>query len=189
MIIGLGFKARAGKDTVGAYLVHKYGFVQESFAYPLKEYIGKKIFGFNEKQLYGSLKEVVDPVWGKTPRQILQLAGTDALRNKVHNDVWVISMKRKVREHMNMGNQFVVITDVRFKNEAQMIKDMGGVVIRVHRDFPDQISNTKHSSELELENYDGWNHIINNNGTLDELFAQVDEIIVKNHYHTRLTPR
>ncbi len=118
----------------------------------------------------------MDPVWGMTPRQMLQKIGTDALRNVVHSDIWTIPMKRKIKEHINTGNRLVVITDVRFPNEAQMIKDMGGTVIRVHRDFPDEISNAKHSSELEMENYKNWDYVINNNGTLEELYKKTDEI-------------
>lgn len=178
MIIGLGFKARAGKDTVAAHLVNNYSFVQESFAYPLKEYIGRQICGFNDKQLYGAWKETPDPEWGMTPRQMLQLIGTDALRKVVHDDFWIIPMKRKLKEHIRK-EQHVVISDVRFVNEINMIRSLGGVVVKVDRENPDKISNEKHSSELELENYDAWDFVINNNGTLEELYQNTDAIYTK----------
>jgi len=176
MIIGLGFKARAGKDTVAAHLVNNYSFVQESFAYPLKEYIGRQICGFNDKQLYGAWKETPDPEWGMTPRLMLQLVGTDALRKVVHDDFWVIPMKRKLKEHIRNGRH-VVISDVRFTNEINMIRTLGGHLVKVDRENPDKISNEKHSSELELETYDAWDFIIENNGTLEELYSKVDDII------------
>lgn len=176
MIIGLGFKARVGKDTVGAHLISKHSFVQESFAYPLKEYIGRQILGFNDKQLYGDWKEVMDPDWGKTPRQMLQLIGTDALREVVHNDIWIIPMKRKLKEHMR-NNKSVVITDMRFPNEAKLIKNLGGKLVKIHREDPDKITGEKHSSEVGLEEFNDWDLVLENNGSLEELFAKVDDMM------------
>jgi len=179
MIIGLGYQARAGKDTVAAHLVNKYNFVQESFAFPLKEYIGRQICGFNEKQLYGAWKETLDPEWGKTPRQMLQLIGTDALRKVVHDDFWVIPMKRKLKEHIR-NERHVVISDVRFLNEIKLIKSLDGKVIKIDRYNPDKISGfEKHSSETELDYYDGWDDVIENNDTLEELYMKVDETLDK----------
>jgi hypothetical protein len=176
MIIGLGFRARSGKDTVATHLVNNYNYIQESFAYPLKEYIGRKILGFNDKQLFGGWKEIIDPEWGRTPRQMLQLIGTDALRNVVHKDFFVIPMKRKLKEHMMNGWQ-IVISDCRMLNEAKMIKDMGGLLIRIDRNNADKISNAQHSSEIELIDYDKWDYIIENNGTLEELYVNVDKVM------------
>lgn len=177
MIIGLGFKARAGKDTVASHLVNNYSFVQESFAYPLKEYIGRQICGFNDKQLYGDWKETIDPEWEMTPRKMLQLVGTDALRKVVHDDFWIIPMKRKLKEHLRNGRH-VVISDVRFLNEINMIKNLNGLVIRIDRENPDKINGIeKHSSEFQLENYDAWNFTLDNNGTLEELYKKVDEVL------------
>lgn len=174
MIIGLGFKARTGKDTIASHLVNNYLFTQESFAYPLKECIGKQICGFNEKQLYGAWKEVIDPEWGMTPRHMLQLIGTDALRKVVHDDFWVIPMKRKLKEHLR-NNRSVVISDVRFSNEINLIKDLGGIVVRVDRANPDKIAGIdKHRSEVELESYKEWNYIIDNNATLEDLYDNVN---------------
>jgi hypothetical protein len=61
-VVGItGFK-RHGKDTTGDYLCEKYGFTKLAFADPLKE-ICKILFSFNEDQLYGGSKEVVDSFW------------------------------------------------------------------------------------------------------------------------------
>ncbi len=174
MIIGLGFKARAGKDTVASHLVNNYSFIQESFAFPLKEYIGRQICGFNDKQLYGAWKETIDPEWGRTPRQMLQLIGTDALRKVVHDDFWIIPMKRKIKEHLR-NERNVVISDVRFLNEIKLIQDFGGFVVRIDRDNPDKIAGfDKHASEVELETFTNWNYRLDNNNTLDELYGNVD---------------
>lgn len=178
MIIGVGFKARSGKDTIGEYLVKKYSFVQESFAYPLKEYIGRQICGFTDKQLYGDLKEVVDPIWGLAPRKMLQTIGTDALREVVNDNFWIIPMRRKIAEHQR-NNRAVVVTDVRFPNEADFLKSMGAHLIRLDRDNLDFMSNREHSSEISLEEYSGWDDVVTNNSSLEELYLQVDKLLNK----------
>src|SRR3990167_3895332 len=63
IIIGIGAQARVGKDTIADYLVKEYGFRKTSMASSLKEGIGRGVFGFNDEQLYGNLKEVVDKFW------------------------------------------------------------------------------------------------------------------------------
>ena len=183
MIIGLGFKARVGKDTVAAHLVNNYSFVQESFAYPLKEYIGRQICGFNDKQLYGAWKETIDPEWEMTPRQMLQLVGTDALRKIVHDDFWVIPMRRKLKEHIR-NERHIVISDVRFFNEIKMVKSLNGLIVKIDRANPDKISGVdKHSSEFQLENYNDWDLTLNNNGTLEELYHRVDEMMKQSRFY------
>ena len=63
-VVGLGYIAQAGKDTIADYLVNEYGFRKTSFATALKE-AARAIFGFTEDQLYGpkEVKEAVDPFW------------------------------------------------------------------------------------------------------------------------------
>lgn len=176
MIIGVGYKARSGKDTIASYLVNNYGFVQESFAEPLKEKIGRDICGFSSKQLYGELKEVVDPRYNMTPRQMLQKIGTDAMRDVVHIDFWVIPMRRKLEEHIRNGRS-VVVSDCRQLNEAQMIKNLGGMLWRVDREKADQISSPKHKSETELIEYTDWDYLIDNNGGIEQLYEGVETIM------------
>ena len=189
MIIGLGYQARAGKDTVAAHLVNNYSFIQESFAYPLKEHIGRQICGFNDKQLYGAWKETIDPEWGMTPRQMLQLIGTDALRKVVHDSFWVIPMKRKLKEHIR-NERHVVISDVRFMNEINLIKEIGGKVVKVVRHNPDKISGfEKHSSETELENFSDWDYVLENNGTLEELYMKADIMMKQPIYLAHILKR
>lgn len=175
MIICLCYKARCGKDTTANYLVNNFDFIQESFAYPLKEYIGRQICGFTDKELFGEWKERVNPEWGKTPRQMLQLIGTDALRDVVHKDFWVIPMRRKLKKHkLNKSN--VVISDGRFLSELKMVKDMGGVIVNIKRDERNKISSEKHKSELELENYTDWDYEIDNNGTIENLYKETEKM-------------
>jgi hypothetical protein len=176
MIIGVGHLARSGKDTIATHLVNNYAFIQESFAYPLKEHIGRQICGLTDKQLYGNLKEVIDQRYGMTPRELLQKIGTDAMRDIVHPDFWVIPARKKLIEHISKG-QNVIWSDVRMINEAEMVKEFDGKLIRIDRKNAEVISSPKHKSELELVGYNGWDAVVDNNGSIEELFLRVDELM------------
>lgn len=138
MIIGLVGFIGSGKGTVGDILRDECGYIQDSFARPLKDAVAA-IFGWDRQMLEGATKESrewrerPDAFWsGKfgyefTPRLALQLMGTEAGRNVFHQDLWVASLL-----HRNIGKD-VVITDVRFKNEIATVKKNGGKIVRVRR--------------------------------------------------------
>jgi hypothetical protein len=86
-----------------------------------------------------------------TVREFLQKLGTDALRNGLHDNVWVNALMAdyKLDEDGDLPNW--VITDTRFPNEAKAIKDKGGIVIRIDRPFIKPIND--HPSETGLDNW------------------------------------
>lgn len=166
-IIGLYSPApQSGKTTTGTYLSDK-GYVRVPFAEPLKlmltpllEELGYSDFDV-ERILYYDKHERVEPL-GVTSRHLQQTLGTEWGRTCVSPDVWLRVWKRRVR-HYNR----VVVDDVRFVNEAELIRELGGEVWHVER--PGQLRGTDHSSEGSL---DGWPHFsryITNNGTLQDL--------------------
>lgn len=173
MIIGFGYSARAGKDTAADYLVNTYSFLKDSFAYSLKEGIGKGVFGFTDEQLELT-KEIPDDFWGMSPRQALQLAGTEGGRNVFGQDLWIKTLQRRVTQHPTRN---YAISDVRFKNEADAVKAMGGIVLKVNRTGSGTTS--KHVSETELDSYDKWDGELDNNGDFNHLYAQLDKIVSK----------
>ncbi len=167
MLIGIGYRKGAGKDTVGAMLVKHYGFDRLAFADPLKE-AARTIFGFSQEQLHGTVaqKETRDPFWGFSPRHALQQLGTEVARN-IHPQVWVKAVERQVRA--NPSKHFV-ITDMRFKNELTAVHNMGGRSLRITR--PGLPGGDLHASELELEGA-AFDHTIVNDDTLEMLEANV----------------
>ena len=173
VLIGIGHKKRRGKDTAANRLVDAHKFERVSWADSLKE-SGRIIFGFNDRQLYGDLKEVVDPYWGFSPREALQRLGTDACRNHVDKEIWIKSAWLRVQKVWEQNpNTGVVIPDVRFKNEADFIKEHGGVLWKVDRDIPED-ENSQHPSEIDLDDYDQWDLVIDNNASLRKLYGNVD---------------
>ena len=143
VLIGLiGFK-NSGKDTVADYLVRQHGFRKYAFADPVKE-ICKIMFRLDLEQLHDPVrKEQLDERWGMTPRTMMQKVGTDMIRNMWGEDFWVRNMNARVPSH---GSDRVVVSDVRFRNEADWIQQKGGILVRVV-DGTQQCDN--HPSETE----------------------------------------
>ena len=118
MIVGLIGKKGHGKDTFADYLVEHYGFVKLSFAEPLKK-VCKELFLLTDEQLYDPMeKEKVDERWGKSPRQLMQIIGTDILRKYYDEKIWVNLLLKKM-EHYKKKN--IVICDIRHPNELDLV--------------------------------------------------------------------
>ena len=172
IILGTGYRARTGKDTVGDYLEDRFGWYRTCFAASLKE-ATKAIYGWGDVHVYGEAKETLDPFWEITPREALQKLGTE-IRKTMRPDIWVKSVQRRIEIEPEAN---WIITDVRFPNEVEVIKKLGGFVIRIDRTYPDQISTQGHESEHALDNFKAWDDIIDNNSSFEDLFISVDKTI------------
>ena len=71
---------------------------------------------------------------------------------------------------------FWVITDTRFPNEVQGVKERGGINIRIIRPETDHLAGD-HLSETALDHYTDWDHIIVNDGGLEDLKERILEIV------------
>lgn len=174
ILVGITGRAGSGKDTIGDYLKANYNFRSVSFAAPLKEGV-KAMFGLDNTHLDHPLKEQMLEDIGKSPRQLMQLLGTEYGRNLVHQDLWLLLANKKVEAYASLGFN-VCITDVRFENEAEFVRKQGGTILHVERG----VSGTKfsHPSEAGVEMAQG-EFKIENNGTMDELYKSVD-VFMKN---------
>ena len=171
-ILGIGYTARVGKDTIADYLVKNYGFVKISFADSLKRAC-KEIFNLSDEQVYGNLKETIDPFWQKTPRYILQKVGTDCLRNGFDQNIWIKSLRSK----LVFGNKYV-IPDVRFINEANAVVSWGGKLVKVLRDNAGATGGiASHASEIELNSFDKWDYMVYNDSTFEDLYRKIDNLV------------
>lgn len=183
MIIGITGKIGSGKSTVSNYMADAYGFKEYSFASPLKQ-IGE-IFGFTHTELYGTQEQKLEKneVWGVSARDFLQKVGTELFRDKlqevlphikVKRGLWSDMFRKKYETHPGL----YVISDVRFLDEYQTIKDLGGVVIRVNRNETVNKGGEehKHRSETVMDCITP-DFIILNNGSLHDLKIQIDSIV------------
>lgn len=167
-VIGFAGKARSGKDTAGQYLVKEYQFRHYYFAKPLKEGCNK-MFNLTEEQIKNKEK-IVEP-WGRSPRELYQLLGTDIART-IDKRVWIKNAEMFVRKCNGLS---VVITDVRFSNESEWIRSKGGVVIFLESKTRGISNHTAHSSENGLSGSD-VDVIIENDGTINQLYEKLEEL-------------
>jgi len=169
-VIGITGPAGSGKDTAADFLLERlpFGYRKVSFAGPLKEMVATGL-GLSHDQLYGDEKDIVDDVYGITPRRIMQTLGTEWGRNLIHPDVWV-----KVMESLysRPGYGELVIPDVRFENEADFVREHGVLIHIVGRfDNGDSVVED-HVSESGI-NIDTRDLIIRN----DDVIASFHEYI------------
>jgi len=175
MLIGLCGPAGAGKNTLANFLTDSNGgpFAQVAFADPLYECVSA-ITGLSVSRLKDrDVKEAVIPWLGKSPRQLLQTLGTEWGRGTVHPEIWIRIAMERAAHHLTFNG--VVITDVRFDNEAQAIVDAGGEVWRVARPgwrcLADE--SAAHSSEAGVSDH-LITRTIDNSGSLDDLKLQLN---------------
>ena len=132
-----------------------------------------------------------------TPRLLLQIIGTECGREIIHPDVWVNSTMEGYVPYSARGSEYEceeskwLITDLRFPNELNSVKNRGGITIRVNRhaynrnfnsdkepiEFKEQVQEDTHPSETALDEAT-FDYTIENDGTLDDLVTKVTEIYV-----------
>jgi hypothetical protein len=110
-----------------------------------------------------------------TVRRILQWWGTE-YRRAQDPDYWTKAWGRKV-EQFDLARLHVLVDDVRFINELNVIKEHGGLIVKIERPGFDGANN--HASETSLDEYQAWHRVVVNNGTLDAFKAQVEQLAVE----------
>jgi hypothetical protein len=169
LIVGLTGRKGSGKNLAALGLP---GFQVLAFADPLKGAC-MDLFGLTEKEMQDpELKEVPLERWPfQSPRIIMQKVGTDAMRANWPT-IWVEALRRKlaVSPHRN-----AVITDCRFLNEAEMIRQLGGYIIRIVR--PGMPQTDIHPSETEMDSMVVDATVIND-GNADDLHRKTAAAVI-----------
>ena len=207
MIISITGKIGSGKDTVAQIIqectpYHKWEVkkwagklkvIAELITGIPKEKFEDQDFKYTnlpecwDRQLQSGRYKTTQPM---TVRDLLQLLGTEAMRNGLHENVWVNALMSEylantvtvgttefdIQEEDQMPNW--IITDTRFPNELEAARAKNGIAIKVHR--PGRKSNEKqaqHASETALDHVTDWDYVISNDGDLSDLRLKVYEIL------------
>lgn len=165
-IIGIHGRIGSGKDTVAQMIQDVANeYYIKRFSGKLKEIV-EILTGIPAKDLNDQkVKEQGLPFWDMTVRELLQRLGTEAVRDNLHKDAWVLALFADWLE-----NSKWVIPDVRFPNEYKSIKDRGGVIIHIERG--EQNGSKLHESEYALDGH-LFDYYLFNHGSLDNLREQV----------------
>lgn len=175
-LLGLMGKKRTGKDTFANVLVEKHGFTRVALADPLREaaLALDPIVGTFPLNIEGLVRErqwrlsdvIGELGWEKAKdyvpevRRTLQRLGTESIR-ALDDEFWIRTAFKRIDDLREAGTP-VVVTDVRYPNEADAIRDAGGYLARIVRDLPDD--GDEHPSEKSLDEY-RENLRIPNNGS------------------------
>lgn len=219
-LVGLGGELRAGKDEAADHLVKKHGFVKMGMSDVLNEALQKigpngpwvrlsrnvvladtdRIWRYKGDFIrYGTLLATVGYVAAKEHidvREYLQGLGTEVGREMIDQDVWVKMAEARIRDHWAQGKD-VVITAMRFPNELDMLKRLGGHSVWIARSASKRLESTgdvgtpengfkaadggnagvtAHKSETSVSR-DDFSYTIHNEGTLKELYRMVDHVV------------
>lgn len=165
VVVGISGKAHSGKSTVSEMLVQKYGFESLAFGDTLKRHLND-YFGIHTDELWSDKKK-------PEVRKLLQSVG-DLMRCEVDENYFVRVIEMALKDHEG----FVAIEDVRYSNEVDMLKNNGGILIKIDReDGPKVEYGADHSSETDLDDFQEWDYIIKNFGTVDDLHNKVDTVV------------
>jgi hypothetical protein len=188
MLIGVVGLIGSGKDTVSKRLEQKHGFRRDSFAKSLKDAVSA-MFNWDREMLEGNgddsrqWREQPDEFWSKkfgktvTPRWVLQHFGTEVMRQHMHDAIWIDSCLSRY------DGRPTVISDTRFQNELKTIKENKGQIILVKRgELPTREQMQDKGAHKSEWDWMGWefDHVIDNDGTKEDLYKKVDDLVVSN---------
>ena len=183
MLIGLCGYIGSGKDTCANILQCNHQFERFAFASPIKD-ICSLLFGWNREALEGSTpstriwRETIDPWWTEqlgvtvTPRRMLQLIGTDMFRDKLSPLFWTAVIKNQIKSSYASR---IVVTDCRFPEEIEMIRSLGGIIVKVDRGNA-SLSSTSHISEQYISSVVP-DATIDNTKDIDHLRTQLTTLL------------
>lgn len=171
MIISLSGVALSGKDTVAGF-IKKYDnrFQIKGFSQKLKE-MAVILTGIPYEHWEDQeFKKKPLPGWDMDARTFLQKLGTEAIRDGLHKDAWVMAMMADYKD-----GDYWVIKDCRFMNEYEVVRMYAGVTVQVVR--PGYREVNSHVSERSLEKV-CFDDYIMNDGTIDDLERNVNKFML-----------
>ena len=215
-LIGISGRIGSGKDTVGTIIQY----LQEEDEWNnFSDFVCDPAFGEWEiRKFADKLKDIVCMLIGctreqledttfkntpmnsnwddshgiNTPRELLQILGTNCGRDMIHPNIWVNSLFVDYKPlddtlRSSMGNVIDysacpypnwIITDLRFPNELDAIKKRNGITIRVNRQTHTIGGKViLHDSETALDDAT-FDYVINNDGTISDLIEEVRRILI-----------
>jgi hypothetical protein len=171
-MLGLVGRKGVGKDTAALYLEKIHGFKQLAFADPLKT-VCTALYNVDPTVFTDpALKEVPLEGWGVTPRHIMQTVGTDMVRAHLGDDFWIRRLEAEIPKEGK-----VVISDVRFKHEAEFVRSRGGLLVRIVPQAQTQAAADMHVSETESDSIEVDTVVVNVFDHQGCMFEQLDAAV------------
>jgi len=170
-IVGIGHRSGVGKDSLASSLVNR-GFKRVAFADPLKQMV-EDLLPLTSPDVWQPVERLgLEEAKRRHPevRECLVTLGNSA-RRLLGEDVWIRALRCRIAT--DLGSDWVV-PDVRYPNEAEALRDLGAVLVRVDRPGVDELSNV---SDHALDGYQGWDLVVTNDGSLQDLDGYAEWIV------------
>lgn len=176
LVIGLAGRAGSGKDTAAAYLSSCHAFERYAFAEPMRDMLEQMLIaaGLDYAYLFEPhLKERPIPGIDVSYRHLAQTLGTEWGRKLIGEDFWLRLADCALGFPDSPIHDRIVVSDVRFPNEADWVRKRGGIVVRIDREVAPV---RDHISEQLLDQIEPFRRI-DNTGSIDQLTEQLDELL------------
>jgi len=171
-IILIGGKARSGKDTIADFM---YDLLEKEGKKVCKIQIGQYIKYYATKYFGWDGKEETKP------RDLLLKLGTEIIREKIDPDFHIDRLIQDIRV-LSYFYDYFIVSDVRLPNEIEKPKDNFDNVVTIKMErYSDELNSRQksHITEIALDDYDGFDFIVKNDGTLEELEEKTKDILKK----------
>lgn len=192
IIIGLCGEKGSGKDTICDILSKSHNIKRFAFADPLKDSL-KSLFLWDDSNFSRENKEEIDNYWGVSPRQMCQVLGTDVIRKTLHDkfdksiyinqdeykaSFWIKRIHKQLEEYLidSKGYDCLMFTDIRFLDELDYVKRLGGRVYKVLRAGLEKNEYSQHIAEKGIDDEEFISKLdgtIINNGTIEDLNNEI----------------
>ena len=169
-IVLIGGKARSGKDTLGDYIIE-----EKKGKKPCKIQVGQYIKYYVTKYFGWDGSEETKP------RALLQELGTEIIRNKIDPDFHINRLIEDIKV-LSYYYDIFVVSDVRLPNEIEKPKEEFENVLTIKMERPsDELTKQQkaHATETGLDNYNNFDYIIKNDGTIEELYEKAQKILTE----------
>lgn len=172
-VVGIAGKARTGKDTIAALLLELgTASYRYAFADPIRAMLQAGLRIDMDADDWQVRKERTVAWLGVTPRRLMQTLGTEWGRQLINPDIWVNEAQLQWMER----GPGMAISDVRFDNEADWIRRIGGKIVHVRRHAAPLAE--AHSSEDGITVAPA-DILLDNSGTVAELRARLIELFIR----------
>ena len=170
VIIGLAGRKRVGKDSIADILKGEFGFGSDSFAAPFRNFVYQLIGAAQDQEI--DKEKIIDWI-GVSPRHLMQTLGNGWGRKMIHREIWINALRNRLT--LSRSYWPLVITDVRYENEAQTVRDMGGWIVHVRRPQLPYTDMHESESDLVIQKSDG---IVYNDDDLAALQSTVRNALI-----------
>ena len=177
-IIGLAGRAGVGKSTVAQILCEQHAFIDVALAAPIKRALAAMLdlpaSTFEDR---AAKDQPIPWLRNTSPRRLMQTLGTGWGRQIIAEDLWLILARRRIdtlcakAERLHISG--IVISDLRYDDEAALVRDLGGTVWHVIRAAPRVAS---HCSEAGITPQRG-DRTLDNTGPLGQTEISIDQLL------------